>query len=58
MVQEMTSQLLPAITTVLPNHTSTLPKQPIFHEDADKINSTTYEGSQAQDVVPLARGKF
>ncbi|MBM4301151.1 MAG: AAA family ATPase [Deltaproteobacteria bacterium] len=58
MVLELTSQLLPVITTVLSNHTPTLPKQPICHDDADKINPTTHEEPQSQDVVPLARGKF
>jgi general secretion pathway protein A len=57
LVLEMTSQLVPAITTVLSKHTPTLPKQPICREDADKINSTTDEESQAQDV-PLPRVKF
>ena len=58
MVLDLTSQLVPAITTVLSDPTSALPKQPICREDADKINSTAYEESQVQDVVPLARVKF
>jgi hypothetical protein len=58
MVLELTSQLMPVISAVLSNPASPMPKQPICREDADKINSPTHEGSQSQDVVPLAPVKF
>jgi general secretion pathway protein A len=56
LVLEMTSQLVPALTTVLSKRT--FPEKPISEEEAGTINPTDQEKSAAGGNVPPGRIKF